>query len=100
MAQIRALVRKLMLKELLTGEMLEIRVMDPAFANAFVGQPVDMLEQQKPDHETGLDRRPSPIAVERRDLVIDPVPVDLVAELHQLVLHVDNLFKPGSEQIA
>lgn len=97
MAQIRALVRKLMLEELLTGEVLKIRVMDPALADAFVRQPVDVLEQQKPDHEPGLDRRPAPVAVERCDLVIDPVPIDLAPELHQLVLHVDDLFEPGPE---
>jgi hypothetical protein len=36
-AQIRAFVRELVLEELLTGEVLEIRVVDPAFADALVG---------------------------------------------------------------
>ena len=45
MAQVRELVRKLVLEELRPGEVLEIRVMDPAIANAFVGQPVNVLEQ-------------------------------------------------------
>jgi hypothetical protein len=48
MAQVRALVRKLVLKELLAGEVLEVRVIDPAFAHAFVGQTVNMLEQKSP----------------------------------------------------
>jgi hypothetical protein len=32
--------------------------------------------------------------------VIDPVPVHLAGELHQLKPHVDNLVEPRSEQIA
>ena len=43
---------------------------------------------------------PPLVAVERRDLAVDPRPVDLAAELHQLVLHVDDLVEPGPEQIA
>src|SRR5262245_25312919 len=50
MAQVRALVRKLVLEELLSGEVLEVWIIDPAFAHAFVGQSVNMLEQKKPDH--------------------------------------------------
>src|SRR5262245_30528226 len=51
MAQVRALVRKLVLEELLSGEVLEVWIIDPAFAHAFVGQSVNMLEQKKPDHK-------------------------------------------------
>ena len=99
-AQIRAFVRKLVLKERFPGEMLEIRVMDPALADTLVGQPVDMLEQQQPDHEPGLNPWAALVAVERRDLAVNPVPADLAGELHQLVLHIDDLLEPRSEQIA
>ncbi len=98
-AQIRALVRKLVLKELLPAEVLEIGVMDPALADAFVRQPVDVFEQQQPDHEPRRNPRPAFVAVERRNLAIDPFPIDLVGKLHQLVLHVDDLFEPRPEQI-
>jgi hypothetical protein len=91
MAQVRALVRKLVLEGLLSGEVLEIRVVDPALAHAFVGQTVNALEQQKPDHEPRLDPGPAFVAVERRDLGIDKLPVDLACELHQLVFHIDDL---------
>jgi hypothetical protein len=37
MAQVRAFVPKVVLEELLPGEVLEVRVIDPAFAHAFVG---------------------------------------------------------------
>src|SRR3981189_2637422 len=59
-----------------------------------------MLEPQQADHEAALDAGPSLVAVERRDLAVDPYPVDLAGELHQLVLHVDDLVEPGPEQIA
>src|SRR4051794_3836588 len=39
------------------------------------------------------------LAVERRDLAVDPVPIDLAGELNQLVLHVDDLVQPRPEQI-
>ena len=77
MAQVGALVRELVLEELLAGKVLEIRVMDPAVACAFVGQPVDVFEQQEPNRKARLDPRPALVAVERRDLAIDPIPIDL-----------------------
>ena len=89
-----------MLEKLLPGEVLEIRIIDPAIAHAFVGQSVNVLEQQKPDHKARLDPGPSLVAVERRDLTVDKVPVDLAGELRQLVLEVDDLVKPRPEQIA
>jgi hypothetical protein len=58
-----------------------------------------VLEQQQADHEAAFDTGPPLVAVERRDLAVDPGPVDLAGELHQLVLHVDDLLEPGPEQI-
>src|SRR6478736_2134701 len=69
MAQVRAFVRKLVLEKLLSGEVLKIRVMHPALADTLVGQSVDVLEQQQPNHEPGLNPRPALVAVERSDLV-------------------------------
>ena len=94
MAEVRALVRELMLEELFPGEVLEIRIKDPSLANAFVREAVDVLEQQQSDHKTARDRGPTFVAVERCDLVIEPRPVDLGRQLHQLVLHVDDLLQP------
>jgi len=99
MAEIRTLMRELVLEKLRAGEVLEIRIMDPTLAHPFVGQTVDVLEQKEPDDESGRDPGPANVAIERRDLAIDPVPVDLAGELHQLVLHVDDLVEPGAEQI-
>src|SRR5579862_4578364 len=100
MAEVASFVRELVPEKLLPSEVLEIRIVDPALADVLVGQAVDVLEQQKPDHEPAPDPRPALLAVERSDLAIDPVPVDLAAELHQLVLQVDDLIEPGAKQIA
>jgi hypothetical protein len=75
-AQVRALMREGVLEKLLAGEVLEIRVVDPALADLFVGQREHVLEQQKPDHEPRLDSRPPRLGIERGDLCIEPVPVD------------------------
>src|SRR5260221_14570519 len=99
MAQVRALVRKGVLEELFAGEELEIRVVDPALAHPFIRQPVNVLEQQQPDHEPGLDPGPAVLAVERCDLAVDPVPIDLAGKQNQLVLQVDDLVQPRPEQI-
>ena len=99
MAQVRALVREGVLEKLFAGEVLEIRVVDPALAHPFIGQPVNVLEQQQPDHEAGLDPRPAVLAVERRDLAVDPVPIDLAGKQNQLVLQIDDLVQPRPEQI-
>src|SRR4051794_3565222 len=82
MAQVRALVRKLVPEELLSGEVLEVWIMDPAFAHPFVGQSVNMLEQKKPDHKLCRNSRPATVAVQRRDLAVDELPVDLARKLY------------------
>jgi hypothetical protein len=98
-AEIGALVREGVLEERLAGEVLEVRIVDPALTDAFIGQPEHVLEQQQADHEAALDARSALVAVERRDLCVDPRPVDLAAKLYQLVLRVDDLVEPGPEQI-
>src|SRR5262249_6100883 len=82
MAQVRALVRKLVLEELLSREVLEVWIIDPAFAHAFVGQSVNMLEQKQPDNKMCRNSMPAPGAVQRGDLPVDELPVDLARELH------------------
>jgi hypothetical protein len=99
MAQVRALVRKLVLEELLSSELLEVRVVDPALAHAFVGQAVNVLEQKKPDHKPCRNSGPTTLAVQRRQLAVDEIPVDLARELHQLVSHIDDLVQSRAEQI-
>ena len=99
-AQVRALVREGVLEELFAGKELEVWVVDPALAHPLIGQAINVLEQQQPDHEAGRDTGPAVLAVERGNLAVDPVPIDLASQLNQLVLHVDDLVQPGPEQIA
>lgn len=84
-----ALVRQRVLEEGLAGEVLEVRIVHPALAHPLVGGPVDGLQQRQADHEAGRHRRAAGVAVEHRQLVVDPRPVDLVAEPHQFLAHVD-----------
>ena len=50
------------------------------------------------EHATeGLDARPAVLAVERGDLAVDSVPIDLAGEQNQLVLQVDDLVQPRPE---
>src|SRR5262245_44532382 len=98
-APVRALVRRFALEELLASEVLEVRVIDPAFAYAFIGQAINMLEQKKPDDKPCRNSRPTTVAVQRRNLTVDKVPVDLACGLRQRVPHVDDLVQPRAEQI-
>jgi hypothetical protein len=99
MAQVGAFVRELVLEKLLAGEVLEVGIVDPALAQAFIGQPVNLLEQQQPDCKPRRDPRPALVAVERRDLAVDKAPVHLRGQLRQLVLQIDDLIEPRPEQI-
>ena len=99
MAQVRALVWTLVLEELLAGEVLEIGIIDPALAHTFIGQAVNVFEQEKADDEPRLDPGPPLVAVQRHHLAIDELPVDLARELNQFMLHVDDLIQPCPEQI-
>ncbi len=100
MAQVRAFVRKLVLEKLFSGKELEIGVIDPALADALIGQSVNLFEQQQPDRKPRRYPRPALVTVERGDLAVDKVPVDLLRQLRQFVLEVDDLVQPRSEQIA
>ena len=60
----------------------EIRVMHPALADTLVGQSVDVLKQQQPNHKSGLNPGPAFVAVQRRDLAVDPLPFDLACKQH------------------
>ena len=44
--------------------------------------------------------RADPYTVERRDLAVEPIPIDPLGKLHQLMIQVDDLVDPRPEQIA
>jgi hypothetical protein len=58
-----------------------------------------VLEQQQPDHEAGLNPGPAVLVVERRDLTVDPVPIDLAGEQNPTRALVDDLVQPRPGQI-
>jgi len=55
-AQRRAAEIKLMAKDLLAAEILEIRVLEPAFTKRSVGERVHVLEDEQARHEAGRKR--------------------------------------------
>ena len=55
MAEVGTLVREFVLEKLKPGELLEIRIVDPALADLLIRQAVNVLEQQQPNHETAPD---------------------------------------------
>ena len=59
-----------------------------------------MLEQKQPDHEAGRRGGSALVAEQRRDLAVDPLPIDLAGKLHQLVLEVDDLIEAAPGEIA
>ena len=71
----------------------------PAHAHPVVEQGAYVLEQQQGHHETGLDRQPIRGLVEISELHVDPVPVHLLGEPNQLVLHDGSLVEPRAEQV-
>lgn len=46
----------------------------------------------------GPDPRPAVLAVERRDLAVDSIPIYPAGKQNQLVLHIDNLIQPRPKQ--
>ena len=58
-AEVGALVREDVLEELFTGEVLEVRIVDPALADTFVGWPEHVLEQEQSDHEAACVHIPT-----------------------------------------
>ena len=112
MAHAGALVRQLVLEELLAGEVLEIRVLNPTVPNRSGGlrglrprstltirQAVGMFQHKHADHEPYRLRRAALVGKASRQLVVEPGPVDLVRQDDKLVFHVDDLIETGAEKI-
>jgi hypothetical protein len=95
MAEVGSFMPELMLEKLFAGEVLEIGIIDPALAHAFIRQPVNVFEQQQPDHEACRDPGPPFVAVKRSDLAVDKVPVDLCGQPRQFMIEVDDLVQLG-----
>src|SRR6516165_7059586 len=89
-----------MLEKLLAAEVLEIRVLHPAIAQSLVGKVVAVLEDRQPCHQPRRQRRLARLVrVDRTESFFQKTPVDRPCQLHQRVVHVDDLIKPCAEQI-
>src|SRR5438034_2189267 len=89
-----------MLEELLAAEVLEVRVLHPAITQSLVGKVISVLEDRQPRHQPRRQRRLARlVGVYRTKLLFQKTPVDRPRQLHQGVVHVDDLVKPGAEQI-
>jgi hypothetical protein len=86
-------------EELLAGEVLEVRVINPALAHLPVGEGVDVLQQQQPHRNAARQPGPTFVAEQRRDLIVNPPPIDRASEPHQLVLQVDDLIEPHPQNV-
>src|SRR6516164_8521284 len=89
-----------MLEKLLAAEVLEIRVLHPAIAQSLVGKVVAVLEDRQPGHQPRRQRRLARlVGIDRAESLFEKTPVDCPCQLHQRVVHVDDLIKPCAEQI-
>ena len=89
-----------MLEKLLAAEVLEVRVLHPAIAQSLVGKVVSVLEDRHSRHQPRRQRRLTRlVGVDRPEPFFQKTPVDRPRQLHQRVVHVDDLIKPRAEQI-
>src|SRR5262249_53037234 len=89
-----------MLEKLFAAEVLEVWVLHPAIAQGLVGKVVAVLEDRQPRHQPRRQRRLAwLVAVDRTESLSQKTPVDRPCQLHQRVVHVDDLIQPCAEQI-
>src|ERR1700758_3321863 len=89
-----------MLEKLLAAEVLEVRVLNPALAQSLVGKVVSVLEDRHSRHQPRRQRRLTRlVGVDRPEPLSQKTPIDRPRQLHQRVVHVDDLIKPRAEQI-
>jgi hypothetical protein len=85
-------------EELLAAEKLIVGVLQPAVAQALVGEIVHVLEDRKPRHQPGRQRRlPGLVGIDRPEPLLQKAPVDRRSELRQLMPDVDDLIEPRPE---
>src|SRR5262245_51355482 len=89
-----------MLERFLAAEVLEVRVLHPAIAQSLVGKVVSVLEDRQPRHQPRRQRRLTRlVGVDCPEPLFQKTPVDRPRQLHQRVVHVDDLIKPRAEQV-
>ena len=96
--QRRAVEGRLVPKELLAAEQLEIRVLDPALAQRLVRQVMHVLEDRQPRHQPRRQRRMAgSVRIDRAEPLFQKRPIHRSGELGQRMAHVDDLVQAGAE---
>ncbi len=89
-----------MLKELLAAEQLEIRVLDPAFAQPLVREVVHVFEDRQPRHQPRRQGRTACfVRVGRAERRLQKRPIHRRRQFHQRMAPVDDLIQPGAKQV-
>ena len=95
----RTLVGNLVLEISLAGEILKVRIIDPALKKLFVRQIVNRFQKEHRDHEAGRrGRAPFALHKTRGRTLIKPVPVNLTGQPHQGVRLINELVQGRFEQ--
>src|SRR5260221_12773059 len=96
----RAIERQPVLEKLLAAKVLVIRILDPLLAHHLVAEIIGVLENREPRHQPGRQRRPpGAVGIHGTELLFQKPPVDRPRQLHQRVIHVDDLVEPRAKQI-
>jgi hypothetical protein len=84
-----------MLEKLLATEVLEVRVLHPAIAQSLVGKVISVLEDRQARHQPRRQRRLARlVGVDCTERLLQKMPIDRPRQLHQRVVHIDDLIKP------
>ncbi len=98
--QRRAVEGKRVLEELLAAKVLEIRVLQPGFAQPLVRQVLAVLQDAKPRHQSRWQGRAAgTVRIDGAELLFEKSPIDPLRQPHARMAHVYDLVEPRLEQI-
>jgi len=86
------------LEELLTAEVLEVRVLDPALAQHLIGQIITVLEDRQPRHQSRRQRWPTWfVGIDRPEFALEEPPINRQRKSHQPMIEIDDLIQPRTK---
>ena len=92
---------EVVLKELLSAEVLPVGVLDPGLHHLLVRDAEGVLEQHDPRHDPDRHAWTSlPLRIERPERRHQPIPIDGLGQPHDLVLHVEQIVQSLAEHPA
>jgi hypothetical protein len=87
-------------EEFLAAEVLVIRVLQPAVAQAFIRKIVHMLKNSQTRHQSGRQWRPArQVGVNRSHPLVEEVPINRARQFGQCVSRIDDLIQPGPQKV-